>query len=82
MHDFHGLFTELQNQATNLGPNSEMYLNRCLNSGRKALFMAKIQNDNFSVVHIHTFLWGKNDKTLKFNILEKKNSRSLLQAEE
>lgn len=59
MHDFHLLFTELQNQATNLGLNSEMYLNRCLNSGRKAFFLAKIQNDNFSVVHIHTFLWGK-----------------------
>lgn len=59
MHDFHLLFTELQNQATNLGSNSEMYPNRCLNSGRKALFLAKLQKDNFSVVHIHTFLEGK-----------------------
>lgn len=61
MHDFHLLFqnNELQNQATNLGPNSTKYLNICLNSGRKALFLAELQKENFSVVHILTFLGGK-----------------------
>lgn len=53
------LFTELPNEATNLGPNSARYLNICLNSGGKALFLAKFQKENFSVVHMHTFLGGK-----------------------
>lgn len=50
MHDFHLLFqnNELQNQATNLGPNSAKYLNICLNSGRKAVFLAELQKENFS----------------------------------
>ena len=59
MCDFHLLFTELQIQATSLGPNSARYLNICLKSGRNALFLAKLQKENFSVVCMHTFLGGK-----------------------
>lgn len=59
MYDFHLLCSELQNQATDLGPHSARYQNVCLNSGEKALLLTEFQKEKFSVVHIHTFLGGK-----------------------